>query len=68
MQKIEVIPVKSVEDLKQMNLYPELSYRLDADLNLNETEQSEVMIPNLRVRWMEINTASKGCVCRCLEP
>ena len=46
MQKIEVIPVKSVEDLKQMNLYPELSYRLDADLNLNETEQSEVMIPN----------------------
>lgn len=46
MQKIEVIPVKSVEDLKQMNLYPELSYRLDADLNLNETEQSEVIIPN----------------------
>lgn len=46
MQKIEVIPIKTANDLQQMNLYPELSYRLDADLNLNETEQSEVMIPN----------------------
>lgn len=46
MQKIEVIPVKTVEDLKKMNLYPDQSYRLDVDLNLSATEQSEVMIPN----------------------
>ena len=46
MQKIEVIPVKTVEDLKKMNLYPDQSYRLEADLNLNEIEQEEVMISN----------------------
>lgn len=46
MQKIEVIPVKTVEDLKKMNLYPDQSYRLEVDLNLKEADQSEVMIPN----------------------
>ena len=46
MQKIEVIPIKTANDLQQMKLYPDLSYRLDADLNLNEIEQGEVMISN----------------------
>ena len=46
MQKIEVIPIKTANDLQQMKLYPDLSYRFNADLNLNETKQSEVMIPN----------------------
>lgn len=46
MQKIEVIPVKTVEDLKKMNLYPDQSYRLEADLNLKEVDQSGAVIPN----------------------